>query len=80
VPFRTGLNNFARLRRAKLASGTARGGSGEQIARDGQRQIGEAFMSFGVSAALTDGKGRSVMESPNSLWLRELLTHGSGGR
>jgi len=53
---------------------TGRGGSGEQIAREGQRQIVEAFLSFGVSVGLTDGKGRTVMDSAKSEWLGELLT------
>jgi hypothetical protein len=52
---------------------TGRGGSGEEIAIEGQRQIIEAFMSFGVSPSLKDGKCRSVIDSATSEWVRDLL-------
>ncbi|HKQ26759.1 MAG TPA: ankyrin repeat domain-containing protein [Burkholderiales bacterium] len=52
---------------------TGRGGSGEEIAREAQRQIVDGFISFGVSPHLKDGKGRSVMDCAQSVWLRNLL-------
>ncbi len=52
---------------------TGRGGSGEEIAKDGQRQIIEGFLSFGVSTRLRDGKCQSVMDCARSDWVRDLL-------
>lgn len=53
---------------------TGRGGSGTELARSAQRQIIETFLSFGVSKALTDGKGKSVADSARSDWIRQMLT------
>jgi ankyrin repeat protein len=55
---------------------TGRGGSGTAEARTAQRQIIEAFLSFGVSTALTDGNGKSVSECARSGWIREVLDAG----
>jgi hypothetical protein len=52
---------------------TGRGGSGAEVARSGQRQIIEHFLSCGVSVALKDGKGKSVLDCARSDWIRELL-------
>lgn len=52
---------------------TGRGGSGEQKAIDSQREIIEEFMARGVSLKLKDGKGKSVVESIQSNWIRELI-------
>jgi ankyrin repeat protein len=53
---------------------TGRGGSGTADAKAAQRQIIEAFRHFGVSTALTDGRGKSVLECAKSADIRELLT------
>jgi hypothetical protein len=53
---------------------TGRGGSGEQMAKDAQRRIIETFLSQGVSTALTDGKGKSVVDCAKSVWIREMLS------
>jgi hypothetical protein len=53
---------------------TGRGGSGTEVARAGQRQIIATFLSFGVSRALKDGTGKSVVDCARSPWIRELLT------
>ncbi len=52
---------------------TGRGGSGAEEAKAAQRQIIAAFLSFGVSPALKDGKGRSVLDCANSEWIRDML-------
>ena len=52
---------------------TGRGGSGEQKAIDAQREIIEEFIARGVRLTLKDGKGKSVIESIQSNWIRELL-------
>jgi len=52
---------------------TGRGGSGEQLAKDEQRRIIEAFLGYGASPELTDGKGRSVFQSAPSEWIRALI-------
>jgi hypothetical protein len=52
---------------------TGRGGSGEEAAKDAQRRIIEAFLNYGISPELTDGKGRSVFHSAPSEWIRALL-------
>lgn len=56
---------------------TGRGGSGEEIAKDGQRQIIEGFLSFGVSLKIRDGKCQSVLDCARSEWIRDLLQHKS---
>jgi Ankyrin repeats (many copies)/Ankyrin repeat len=52
---------------------TGRGGTGEKIAKEAQRQIIEAFLAKGVSARLKDGKGRSVLDCAESVWIQEML-------
>jgi ankyrin repeat protein len=52
---------------------TGRGGSGADVARAAQRQIIEEFLSAGVTTALKDGKGKSVLDCARSLWVREVL-------
>ncbi len=52
---------------------TGRGGSGEQKAIDAQREIIQEFIARGVSLKLKDGKGKSVIESIQSNWIREML-------
>jgi hypothetical protein len=52
---------------------TGRGGSGAEEAKAAQRQIIREFLSFGVSTALKDGKGKSVLECAKSDWIRDML-------
>jgi hypothetical protein len=56
---------------------TGRGGSGEQVARDAQRRIIEAFLSHGVSPGLTDGKGHTVYQCVRSEWIHAILDESS---
>jgi hypothetical protein len=56
---------------------TGRGGSGAEVAIAAQRQIIREFLSRGVSTALKDGKGKSVLECARSSWIRDLLTDDS---
>jgi hypothetical protein len=53
---------------------TGRGGSGAETAKRAQRLIIDQFLSFGVSAALKDGKGKSVLHWAESGWIREMLS------
>jgi hypothetical protein len=53
---------------------TGRGGSGDEKAKGEQRKIIETFLSWGVSTALKDGKGKSVLDCARSGWTRSLLT------
>jgi len=53
---------------------TGRGGSGAEMAIAAQRQIIEKLLSFGVSPALKDGKGKSVSDWATSTWIRNLLS------
>jgi len=53
---------------------TGRGGSGAEEARAAQRQIIENFLSLGVSTALKDGKGKSVLDCAQSGWIQDILT------
>jgi Ankyrin repeats (many copies)/Ankyrin repeat len=53
---------------------TGRGGSGADDARAAQRQIIREFLSIGVSKALKDGKGKSVLDCARSGWIRDLLS------
>jgi hypothetical protein len=59
---------------------TGRGGSGAEVARAAQRRIIEEFLSFGVSRALKDGKGKSVWDCARSSWIDDLLSGGAGER
>lgn len=52
---------------------TGRGGSGEETAKEAQRQIIVEFLTRGVSAGLQDGKGKSVRDAASSHWIREML-------
>ena len=53
---------------------TGRGGSGEPMAREAQRQIIDTFLSIGLGVGLKDGKGQSVLDCAKSAWVRDLLT------
>jgi hypothetical protein len=53
---------------------TGRGGAGSQEAKAAQRKIIEDLLSFNVSAALKDGKGKSVLECASSAWIENLLS------
>src|SRR5258708_27279116 len=52
---------------------TGRGGSGTDEARAAQREIIEAFLPFGVSPAIKDCNGKSVLDWAKSGWIREML-------
>jgi hypothetical protein len=52
---------------------TGRGGSGEPAAIEAQGEIIRAFLACGVSTRLKDGKGKSVAESAQSEWIRQML-------
>ena len=53
---------------------TGRGGSGAEVARAAQRQIIRQFLSFGLTPALKDGKGKTVLDSARSSWIRNMLS------
>src|SRR5207237_8122083 len=48
---------------------TGRGGSGTEAARAAQRQIIGEFLARGISTALKDGKGKSVLDCARSGWI-----------
>ena len=52
---------------------TGRGGSGDEVAKTGQRRIIDTFLSHGVSVTLRDGKCHTVLDCARSPWVRELL-------
>jgi len=52
---------------------TGRGGTGAEAAKAAQRQIIHDFLSFGVSPALKDGKGKSVFDCARTSWIRNIL-------
>ena len=52
---------------------TGRGGSGAESARAAQRQIIEEFLARGMSTALKDGQGKTVLEWAKSDWIRDVL-------
>jgi hypothetical protein len=56
---------------------TGRGGTGAPEAVSAQREIIQAFCSFGVSPDLKDAKGKSVADSSQSVWIAKAL-HQSG--
>jgi hypothetical protein len=59
---------------------TGRGGTGADAAIAAQRRIIKEFLAFGVSAELTDGSGKSVLDWAKSGWMRDLLGgHGASG-
>ncbi len=53
---------------------TGRGGSGDKVAKAAQRQIIATLLARGVSAALKDGKGKSVLECARSDWVRAMVS------
>jgi ankyrin repeat protein len=57
---------------------TGRGGSGADVAKVAQREIIRQFLSIGLSPALKDGNGKSVLECARSSWIRTMLFGGSG--
>lgn len=52
---------------------TGRGGTGAEAAKTAQRQIIQEFLSFGLTPALKDGKGKSVFDCARSNWIRSVL-------
>jgi hypothetical protein len=52
---------------------TGKSGSGSELAKAGQRQIIQEFLSRGISPRLKDGKGKTVLDCATSDWIRELL-------
>ena len=52
---------------------TGRGGSGEPAAIEAQREIICAFLAAGVKPDLRNGAGKSVADSVQSGWVREVL-------
>lgn len=52
---------------------TGRGGSGSDEAKTAQRQIIAEFLKRGISPALKDGNGKSILESARSQHIRDLL-------
>ena len=52
---------------------TGRGGTGEKIAKEAQRQIIEMFLAAGQSPNLKDGQGKSVLDCARSKWIRDIL-------
>jgi ankyrin repeat protein len=52
---------------------TGRGGSGTDEARAAQREIIEEFLRFGVSPAVKDSTGKSVLDWIKSSWIREMF-------
>lgn len=52
---------------------TGRGGSGEPVAVAAQREIINEFLARKVSLNLKDNRGKNVVESVQSVWIRELL-------
>src|SRR5260221_2824533 len=57
---------------------TGRGGSGAEVAKAAQRQIIQEFLSFGLSPALKDSKGKSVFDCARSTWIRNILSENAG--
>jgi len=53
---------------------TGRGGTGGEEAKAAQRQIIAEFLAFGVSPALPDGKGKSVLDWAKSGWIKNVLS------
>jgi len=59
---------------------TGRGGSGTAAAINAQREIIKEFLSLGLSPDLKNGSGKSVRDSVQSAWIRELLEETDAGR
>ena len=58
---------------------TGRGGSGDPAAVRAQREIIKIFLSFGVGPDLKNSSGKTVADSAQSGWIRDLLHGDSGG-
>jgi hypothetical protein len=54
---------------------TGRGGTGAPAAIDAQQDIIQAFLSFGVSRDLKDGRGKSVTDCVQSAWIRKVFAN-----
>lgn len=52
---------------------TGRGGTGAPAALNAQREIIKAFLAFGVNPYLKNSRGKSVADSVQSEWIREVL-------
>jgi ankyrin repeat protein len=52
---------------------TGRGGSGNAAARAAQSEIIDIFLKHGVSPALQDRQGKTVLESARSAWIKSQL-------
>jgi ankyrin repeat protein len=52
---------------------TGRGGSGSEQAKTAQAQIIEILLRHGMNPALKDARGKTVLESAQSDWIRQLL-------
>jgi ankyrin repeat protein len=52
---------------------TGRGGSGDNAAIEGQKRIILEFLSRKVSVGLRDGKCKTVLESAQASWIKDLL-------
>jgi hypothetical protein len=57
---------------------TGRGGSGAPAAISAQREIIKEFLSFGLDPSLKNGNGKSVTDSAQSVWIREMLAGSAG--
>ena len=57
---------------------TGRGGSGEAAAISAQCEIIKELLSFGVNPDLKNGSGKTVRDSVQSSWIRELLAENPG--
>lgn len=55
------------------AQNTGRGGSGAESAKEAQARIVREFLAFGLSPALKDANGKSVLDWAGSGWIREVL-------
>lgn len=52
---------------------TGRGGSGDEVARDQQRQIIAEFLARGLNTKWKDGKGKTVIDCAQSAWIKSQL-------
>jgi hypothetical protein len=52
---------------------TGRGGSGNEAAITGQREIIEQFLALGLKPTLKNSAGKTVLDSAQSDWIRDLL-------
>jgi hypothetical protein len=56
------------------AQNTGRGGSGDPAAKAAQRRIIESMLAHGVSPAMKDARGKSVLDWATSEWVQQLLS------